>query len=260
MDVLQEVNQSKKIIDDLLFQLFSFQDDDYSPIQDELPDIEFKRLMYAVSTYQKLAKDDDYSLSEKGVVTFRKESQSLLYFLRIKLKEKEDKAKLAVNGSRLFSYKINLLNWDKKVKWPVAILHGMFFVIGLVLISLLTFFAYFRTDENNIIIVSIIIYLIFMATSIPDLLISALDGEKVSKRFRIGNAALLLWRTLVHHIPLIVIGFGLYKYNHYWQDDIIVMLFISFPISLLLSSEAADGWFSQLSELKTNTPDGVAGE
>ena len=244
MDILQEVTQSLKLIDELLLEAYQLPPTEYEKAEGKLPAEEYKRLMYVVNTRNKLQDDDEYSLSEKGLEAFRAQSQSLLLYLRTALKEKEERNKLIFKKSRLFNYKTHIQKWDEKISWATATMQGMFLMTGLLLLGGLTLFAYLLTDTNNIVLVATVIFLVILIKPLPEELTNSLGDKKLSKAFLLGNASLLLWRTLLYQIPLMLIGFCVYKYNHYWQDDMILLYFITLTLPIFISLASAGNWLT----------------
>ena len=123
MDILQEVTTSQTLIDELLLNLYQLQPGEENKLKEELPAEEFKKLSYIVETYNKLMNDDEYSLSEKGLVTFRTESQSLLFYLRNEYQTIQQAYSTAKKGNPLFNQKTHILTWQTPVTWKAAIFH-----------------------------------------------------------------------------------------------------------------------------------------
>ena len=242
MDILQEVSQSLKLIDGLLFDIYQVPPTEYKKAESKLPTEEYKRLIHVVNTRNKLQDDDEYSLSAKGLEVFRAQSQTLLFYLRTTLKEKEEQKKLIIKKSRLFSYKAHIQRWVERMPWPTAIMQVVFLIAGLFVLASLTLFAYVLTDTNNIILVATAIFLLILIKPIPEELTQSLGDKNLSKSFILGNASLLLWRTLLYQIPLMLIGFCVYKYNPYWQDDMILLYFITLTLPIFISLASAGSW------------------
>lgn len=250
MDIMQEVTKSLTLIDELLLNLYQLNPGDENKLKKELPEEEFKKLNYVISTYNKLMDDDEYSLSEKGLIRFRIESQALLYYLREEYKIIQQEHSTAKEGNRLFSYKTHVLTWKTPVTGLIALFHTLALIIATLacLLSILT--AYKLTDSNNLILVSSIIAFFLLWLSVPSAITEAY-GKSPSKKFTTVATSLLLWKSLFKLSPYIIIGLALFKYNKYWKDDILIVLIIGLPICILLVLIKCNQWLTEANTLES---------
>lgn len=249
MDILQEVTKSQTLIDELLLNLYQLQPGEENRLEEELPEEEFKKLSYVVGTYNKLLDDDEYSLSEKGLVAFRTESQSLLQYLRDEYNTLQQTHTLAKEGNRLFNHKTHILNWQAPVTWPITIFHTLALASALVLCALSLFVIYKATDSNNLILISGFISFIFLFGAIPSQ-IEEQNGKSPSIKFTIVTTSFMLWKSLFKILPYIGISVILAKFKPYWKDDILILLTIGLPVAIAMTSAKCDKWLTTADKLE----------
>lgn len=255
MDILQEVTKSQTLIDELLLNLYQLQPGEENRLEEELPEEEFKKLSYVVGTYNKLLDDDEYSLSEKGLVTFRTESQALLHYLRYEYKALQQTHTLAKEGNRLFNHKTHILTWQTPVTWPTVIFHSLALTIALIFCVLSIFLIYKVTDSNNLILISGFISFIFLFGAIPSQ-IEEKNRKSPSIKFTIVATSFLLWKSLFKILPYIGISVILAKFKPYWKDDILILLTIGLPIALVMTMTKCDKWLTTADKLEgESTPE-----
>lgn len=249
MDILQEVTKSQSLIDELLLNLYELQPGEESKLEEELPKEEFKKLSYVVGTYNKLLDDDEYSLSEKGLITFRTESQSLIQYLKDEYNALQQTHTLAKEGNRLFNHKTHILNWQAPVTWPIAIFHILALAAAIILCALSIFIIYKATDSNNLILLSGFISFTSLFGALPSQ-IEKQNGKSPSIQFTIVTASFLLWKSLFRILPYIGISVILANFKPYWKDDILILLTVGFPIAMIMTWSKCDKWLTDANKLE----------
>lgn len=249
MDILQEVTKSQTLIDELLLNLYQLQPGEEDRLEEELPEEEFKKLSYVVGTYNKLLDDDEYSLSEKGLVTFRTESQALLHYLRSEYQELQQTHSLAKQGNRIFNHKTHILIWQTPVTWPTTIFHTLALATALIFCALSVLVIYKITDSNNLILIAGFISFLFLLGTLPRQ-IEELNGKSPSIQFTIVTTSFLLWKSLFKILPYIGISVILAKFKPYWKDDILILLTIGLPIAMVMTWAKCDKWLTDANKLE----------
>ncbi len=257
MDILQEVTHSLQLIDELLFSIYKKNKEDLVKLQNKLPDIEHKHLKYLTAVYKKLNSDDEYSLSEKGLSSFRNSTQHLLHHLRVKEKEAQhSELKNSTKDSRLLSYKSFLLNHKLQLTFfETATLIAI--LIGGLFISLIATLAVFtKTDQNYLVIFSEIIFLLLLYAFV----FHSENDLNNELRFRLGHTALLLWRVLCTFFAIALIPMIIVKYKPFWLDDILIVLYLSLPVLVIYYFSKGEDWLAEALELtqeKSNNVEAV---
>lgn len=239
MDILQEVTQSQILIDELLHDLYS-----YSPGEEKklevLPDEIHLKLNYIADTHKKLLENGDFSLSEKGLNTFREESQSLLYYLRSEYQALQLSHSAAKNGSRLFNYKTHILTWQEPIAWTTALLHSTFLIIAILLLAAWTLLAFITSEGNNLILLSSLVSIAFILSPNP----RTIKKSGISRKFTLISSNFLFWRSLFQALPVIIICIATTIYNKLWQDDALIIFSIALPISILYTRNKCKYWLT----------------
>lgn len=253
MDILQEVAASQHLINELLFNLYQLQPNEENRLKEELPTVEFKKLSYVLETHNKLMSDDEYSLSEKGLITFRTESQSLLHYLRSEYQAIQEAHSTAIAGNPLFNQKTHILNWQTPVTWSAAILHTFTLTIAALACFLSILLIYKITDSNNIVLVTGIVAIFTLFLAIPEQ-ITEQHGKSPSIKFTIVYTSFLLWKSLFKLLPFIGISIVLATFKKYWIDDILIILTIGLPTSILITAAKCNKWLEDAQKLENKSP------
>ncbi len=251
MDILEEVAQVQNAIDELLYNLYQITSCDETKLADSLPETELHKLRYLRDTHDKL-KDDDFSLSEKGLANYRAESQSLIGFLELKSQKQSEAHAKDKQGNRLFNYKAHILNWYTPISWPILIFHSMSLVLGACTYIFIFIVLYKATDENYLIALAGFISYILLQTSFS----TSIQNDNyppTGKTFSIVATSFLLWKSLINLLPFAAIGIVIVKYKSYWADDIILILAFGLPLIMYFTLEKSHKWLEQAPLSKENT-------
>ena len=256
MEILQEVTHSMQLIDELLFNNFGVNKDETAKLEKKLDDDEFQHLKHLISVYKRLHNDDEYSLSEKGLATFRNSTQRLLHHLRT-IEENKQELQLRLKGtaeaSRILNYKSFLINHKSQLSFLETSALIAMLIVGL-FVSLITTLAIFvTTDENYLIIFSEIIFLLFLYS-----LTFHNDSElNTELRFRFGHSAHLLWKVLLISTPLTILAFIIGKYKHFWLDDMLIIVHFSLSILIIYKFSKATDWLKETLEIDKKETESV---
>ncbi len=117
MDVIQEVNLSVEGIDTLLLDLYDINRDSINDRKLPIPKKEYNFLKNIISVHEKLNSDDLFSLSDKGLESFRNSVVHLMLYLKKKKEKRESELEKAMNGSKIINFKSYLINNKDKLKW-----------------------------------------------------------------------------------------------------------------------------------------------
>ncbi|MCZ2722361.1 hypothetical protein O1D97_12170 [Marinomonas sp. 15G1-11] len=240
MDILQEVTQSKTLIDELLHNLNLLSSDGEGKISEALPDEMCLKRNYVEETHKKLLENDDFSLSEKGLNTFREESQSLLYYLRDQHQKRELSDVASKKNNRLFNYKNHVLTWEEPIGWTALLFHGIFLIVAILLSAAWTLLAFDISDKNSLILVSSLVPIIFILSPNPP----AIKELGIKKKFTLISANFLFWKSLFRTIPIMIICIAIAIKNHYWKDDALIIFSVVLSISILFTRNRSQYWLA----------------
>lgn len=245
MDILQEVTHSKTIIDELLHDLSSYSPRKQGTLSELLPDEMSLKLNYVDGTHKKLLENEDFSLSEKGLTIFREESQSLLYYLRNECQSLQLSHAASKKGNRLFNYKNHILTWEEPIGWTAVLLHSAFLIIAILLLAAWTLLAFGISEQNNLILLSSLISIIFIYSPNPTII----KESGISKKFTLISANFLFWKSLFRAFPIIAICIAITTYNNFWKDDALIIFSVALPISILYTRNKCKYWLTTPSKI-----------
>jgi hypothetical protein len=253
MDIIQEVTTTQTLVAELLLNLYHLQPDEEDKLKDELPTDEFKKLSYVLETHNKLMNDDEYSLSEKGLITFRTESQSLLHYLRSEYQAIQEAHSTAKAGNPLFNQKTHILNWQTPVTWSAVILHTFALAIAVLICFLCILLIYKITDFNNLVLVTGVVAFFTLFLAVPKQ-ITEKNGKSPSIKFTIVSTSFLLWKSLFILIPFVGISIILVIFKKYWIDDILIILTIGLPIAIAITATKCNMWLEDAQKIENKSP------
>lgn len=253
MDIIQEVTATQTLIAELLLNLYQLTPAEENRIKEELPTDEFKKLSYVLETHNKLMNDDEYSLSEKGLITFRTESQSLLHYLRSEYQTIQKAHSTAKAGNPLFNQKTHILNWQTPVTWSAAIFHTFALTIAILFCFLCILLIYKITDSNNLILVAGAFALLALFLAVP-VKITEQNGKSPSIKFTVISASFLLWNSLFKLLPFIGISIVLAIFKKYWIDDILIILTIGLPTAIVITAAKCNMWLEDAHKIENKSP------
>lgn len=248
MDIIQEVNFSVEAIDTLLHDLYDINRKSTNDFKLPIPKKEYNLLTKIIAVHEKLNSDDLFSLSDKGLESFRDSVVNLMHFLKTKKEKRESDLENAINGSKIFNFKSYLINKEDKLKWYEVISFITLLILALIFIIGASYAAFIVTDNNYIIMMTGILYITIIFNKV---LIGG--SSKQSIKQTIGYSSHLLWKTIGSFTPLILLALLLGNSYKYFLDDVIVLIYIALPFYAYILKSKSEVWLKRINKVIPNT-------